>query len=354
MQKRVMMILILSLIIIFSLIVPTFAALPTYTVDVTVDKSLGVGQEKEVTFYFSIKNFTGFPATNSTNGVSPQNGVDSLRATLNYDDNVFYPIAIDAGGNVTTVASTGDLSLKPLNSWTGVTYNPDNNGKKTLVMDCSNFINTDQNFLQVILKVKGTATPGNTTVSLTDITASDRVNDLVPTNTTVSQIVTIVKSADDATDADYSKGFGGYIRIMPDTTVAEFKKLSGKSGFLNFKTEQGANLTDTDFIPTGATAADGTYSYTLIAVGDINSDGKLTVTDLSQIRSFEVGLIGQPPGNYTQLNANQKRACDISWDGKYSILDRSQMKLMMVNLGDPQITVWKGTGNATCVPVESQ
>ncbi|MCL2860361.1 MAG: cohesin domain-containing protein [Oscillospiraceae bacterium] len=336
MQKRVVMITILSLIMIFSLIVPIFAALPTYTVAVTVDKTMGVGQEKEVTFIFNISNFTGFPSTNSNNGGSAQNGVNSFKATLNYDDNVFYPIDIDANGTVTTVTSTGDLSLKPLNGWTDIKYNPNNNGSKTLAMVASSFINTTQDFLQVTLKVKAGATVGNTTVSLTNMTASDQVNDLVPTNATVSQVVTIVGSASDA--------IGGYIRIAPNTTVADFKKFNGKASYASFKTEQGKALADTDVIPTGATASDGQYSYTLIAVGDINSDGQLTVTDLSQIKGFEVGLI-------TTLTDNQKRACDIKWDGKYTVLDRSQMRLMLVNLGDPPITVWSGTGTATCIPV---
>jgi len=347
MQKQVVMIPILSLIIIFSLIIPTFAALPTYTVSVTADKSLGVAEEKEITFTFNISNFTGFPATNSNNDIQPQNGVDTFKATLNYDDNVFYPIAIDSTGGVTTLTSTGDPSLKPLGNWTGIKYNPDNNGKKSLVMECSNVVNTAQDFLQITLKVKAGATLGNTTVSLTDITASDRVNDLVPTNPTVSQTVQIIKAVDNATDPDYPNGFGGYIRILPETTVAEFKKFDGKTTFANFKTESGTTLADTDVIPTGTTASDGQYSYTLIAVGDINSDGKLTVTDLSQLKGFEVGLI-------KSLTANQKRACDIKWDGQYTTVDRSQMRIMLVRLGDPNITQWYGVGSATCVPVESQ
>jgi len=328
---------------VFSLIIPTFAATPTYTVGVAIDKTGGVGQEKEVTFTFSLANFKSFPATNATNGIQPQNGVNTFKASLQYDDNVFYPIDINTSGGVSTMTSDGNPSIMGLNGWLGVTYNPADNGKKTIAMEAPSFISTDQDFLQVTLKVKATAT-GTSTVSLTDMTASDQVNDLTPTNTTVSQTITIVNSVADPTDPNYANGFGGYIRIMPGMTVAEFKKFDGKAAYANFKTEQGTALADTDFIPTGTTASDGQYSYTLIAVGDINSDGKLTVTDLSQIKGFEVGLI-------TTLTDNQKRACDIKWDGKYTVLDRSQMRMMMVNLGDPQITVWSGTGTATCVAV---
>lgn len=361
MKKRVMIISLITIIMIFSLIIPTIAAMPTYTVGVIVDKTGGVAQEKEIVFTFSLSNFKDFPAQNVTNGIIPQNGIDTVKATLNYDDSTFYPIDINAGGGITTIMTNGDPAIKGLNGW-GVTYNPDDNGKKTLVMQGSSFTNSGQDFLQIILKVKAGATPGNTNVSLTDITASDNVNDLVSTNPngdngTISQPVTIISSVADATDADPANGFGGYIRIMPDMTVTDFKKFDGKTAFANFKTEQGTSLANTDFIPTGTTASDGTLSYTLIAVCDINADGKLTVTDLSQIRSFEVGSIGAPKNGvpqYDQLSKTQKMACDVAWDGKYTTLDRSQMRLMMVNLGDPQITVWRGTGTATCVPVESQ
>jgi len=200
--------------------------------------------------------------------------------------------------------------------------------------------------VQITLKVKATAPLGDTTVSLTNITATDGVNDLVPTNVTASQTIQIINAVSDETTPDSPNGFGGYIRIMPNITVAKFKEFDGKDGFSDFKTEKGADLADTDFVSTGTTASDGTYSYTLIAVGDVNSDGKLTVTDLSQMQGFEVGVI-------TGFTDNQKRALDIRWDGQYGVIDRSLLRMMLIELGDPQINIWSGTGPATCIPVNA-
>lgn len=338
-MKKGLVIPILILIMIFSLVVPVFAALPTYVVTGQMDKIYGVGKTKEVTFTFSVKDFVGFPYSGG------KDGINTFKAVLDFNDAVFEPIEINLTqeGNyngIKTVTSTGAKAIESLNNWAGLTYNPEN---KRLVIEAPNFVKTEQDILRITLKVKANAPTGNTTVTLKEILASDQVRDLPPSNGTVSLTVDVIDSIGEATDPDYANGFGGYIRILPETKVSEFKV--AKINFTQFKNEQGTTLAETDFIPTGTSATDGTYSYTLIAVGDVNSDGKATVTDLSQIKAFEVGLL-------TTLTANQKRAADIKWDAKYSVVDRSQLRILLVRLGDPKITIWYGTGNATCVPVE--
>jgi len=109
--------------------------LPEYTVGVTADKLMGVAQEKEVTFTFSLANFTGFPATDvAESGAIPQNGISMIKAILQYDDNVFEPIDSN-NGVVTTITSTGDLSIMGLNDWNSASYNPDgNDGEKVIFL----------------------------------------------------------------------------------------------------------------------------------------------------------------------------------------------------------------------------
>ena len=84
---------------------------------------------------------------------------------------MFEAISIDNAGGVTSKDSEGNPSLNPLNSWKGLTYNPEN---KRIVMENVRFIGDEQDVLDVTLKVKPTAQVGKTTVKLTDIRASNQ------------------------------------------------------------------------------------------------------------------------------------------------------------------------------------
>ena len=170
------------------------------------------------------------------------------------------------------------------------------------------------------------------------------MKDIYPTGGEISETVKIITAVGDATDEDKPNGFGGYIRILPDMKVSEFKAIKPElTG--NMKNTQGTTLGNDDYIPTGATITDGTLSYTIIAVGDVNSDGKLTVTDLSQFKAYFVNLLDT-------LTDYQKRACDVRWDGKFSIIDLSQLRPLMVGLTDPEFYVWNGTGEPTATAVK--
>lgn len=326
-----------------SIMLPVFAAAPTYDFFCSYQtKETGVALTKEITFMYSVKDFKNF--SNQSDG--GKNGVNSIRVVLDYDENVFETIEINttAEGNyngIKTTTTDGQKAIKALGNWSGLTYNPET---KKIVVDAGKFVNFEDQVLQITLKVKPTATLGNTTVKLKEIEASDEKKDIYPTGGEISKTVEIITAVGDATDADPANGFGGYIRILPDMKVSEFKAIKPQlTG--NMKNTQGTTLSNDDFVPTGATITDGELSYTIIAVGDLNSDGKLTVTDLSQFKAYFVDLLNT-------LTDHQKRACDIRWDGRLSIIDLSQIRPLMVGLTDPKFYVWNGTGNATCVPVE--
>ena len=56
--------------------------------------------------------------------------------------------------------------------------------------------------------------------------------------------------------------------------------------------------------------------------GDISLDGKVSVTDLSQLKSHIISL--------SNLEGEQEKRCDINLDGKVSILDLSILKMILV------------------------
>ena len=319
---------------------PTFTATAETAAD-SAGKIQTVGQAKEVTVYFGVKDFKNFES-------SKKKGINVFRAALDYDENVFEGIEISLNSNNSfagfiTKTKSGEDPMVAQNSWTSPTYNPEN---KELVLDNSKFINEKQHVVKVTLKVKANAPKGNTNISLKDIEASDSAIDIYPSNSgqKVSAPVEVVGGVGPVVDFDPENGTAR-IRILPDTTVAELKALVPEYKEHNVKNSAGTVLADTDLVPTGATTTDGNYTYSIIAVGDLNSDGKMSAVDLSQISEFS-------SGNLKTLNDDQKRAADVKWDAKFTATDVSQSKSLVVGLGDPRADVWYGTGEATSTPVE--
>jgi len=324
---------------------PVFAAAPSYVFYCSQQtKETGVAQTKEITLMYSVKDFQNF-ANQSDGG---KNGINTIKIVLDYDQNVFEPIEINTTNEgmyngIATTTKDGEKAIKALGNWGGLTYNPETKRIVADVGQTDKFVNFEDLVLQITLKVKATAAVGSTTITLKEIEASDQVKEIKPTGESVSKTVEIIKAIGDATDADPANGFGGYIRILPDMKVSEFKAIKTELDGV-MKNTQGTSLSDEDYIPTGATIMGGELSYTIIAVGDLNSDGKLTVTDLSQMKAYFVGLL-------STLTDHQKRACDIKWDAKFNITDLSQIRPLLVGFADPKFYEWRGTGNATCVPV---
>ncbi len=341
-MKKTICTLLVTFILVAGLISPVFAAAPMFEVyckDYT--KKTGVALTKEITLQYSARNFQNF--ANQTDG--GQDGINVIRAILDYDENVFEKIEINvtnAGmfSGIKTETSKGKKALEPLGNWSGLTYYPDT---RKVVVDASRFVNFEDPFLQVTLKVKPTAKLGNTTVTLKSIEGSDQKKDIYP-KTTVSTTIEIINAAGEPTDPDPSKGFGGYIRILPDMKLSEFRSIKPNLKG-EMKNPAGTVLKTDDYVPTGATITEGDLKYTIIAIGDLDSNGKLTATDLSKLKVYEVGLAND-------LTDDQKRACDVKWDGKLTVVDRSQLRMLLVGMTDPKFYVWNGTGTATCVPVK--
>ena len=340
-MKKTIFTFLVTIMFIILLIAPVFAAAPMFTFFCSYyTKQTGVALTKEITFLYSVKDFQNF-ANQSDGG---KDGINVLRAVLEYDKDVFEPIEIEktSAGNyngIKTTTSKGEKAIQAKGNWSGLTYNPET-GK--IVIESSKFINYEDEVLQITLKVKPTAKLGNTTVTLKDVEGSDEKKDIYPAS--VSKTVEVINAAGEPTDPDPENGFGGYIRILPDMTVSEFKALKPNlTGTM--KNSQNTPLANTDYVPTGATITEGELTYIIIAIGDLNSDGRLTATDLSQFKAYEVDLL-------STLTDHQKRACDIKWDGKLTVVDRSQLRILMTGMADPKFYEWTGTGNATCIPVE--
>ena len=152
----------------------------TFTVTCDAPKAKSVGQTKELALYYGVKDFVNLEQYEDK-------GVNVFRATLEFDEDIFEPIEInlDSNGNfagIKTKTKKGELAILGQNTWSGVTYNPEN-GK--MVITAGSYINSDDMVVRVTLKVKANAQVGKTTVTLKDIEMGNTQADVYPTNKTV-------------------------------------------------------------------------------------------------------------------------------------------------------------------------
>lgn len=114
--------------------------------------------------------------------------------------------------------------------------------------------------------------------------------------------------------------------IQPETTVKEFREtITTNSEKFEIYDVQGNLMKDSDIIGTSMILKlDRELSYTLIVVGDLNGDGKVTAVDLSKMKLRLTGL--------TTLSEYFERAADINNNGSLTALDLSLLKQILVGM----------------------
>ena len=144
------------------------------------------------------------------------------------------------------------------------------------------------------------------------------------TGTVTAKVDWIVE--DTTVTSEKYKVSAGYVsRIPVDTTVSEFKSNVTSNEELTILDKDGNVLQDEDKLTTGVILKAGEEKqYTLVLIGDINEDGKITITDLVQLKLFTVNL--RTP------NVVQKMAADMNGDGRISITDLVKLNLMLVHI----------------------
>ena len=105
--------------------------------------------------------------------------------------------------------------------------------------------------------------------------------------------------------------------IKPETTIEEFKNNLEK-------TIEIENQKETNLIKTGMKAKIDGKEYTLIVVGDIDCDGKLTLIDLAKIKQHLVEI--------NKLENERLQGADINLDNEINLVDLSRIKQALVGL----------------------
>lgn len=157
-----------------------------------------------------------------------------------------------------------------------------------------------------------------------------------------------VKELDDSkieiSSNQYEIGQDGKIdNVNPNTTVKDFKEglTTSKDVTIVIKDKDGKVLGDDDLVGTGSTIEiskeiekipEGQQepvketikeNFTIKITGDIDGNGKVTVTDLSQLKDYIMTGKG--------LDGIYYEAADINGDGKVTLTDLSLMKELLLN-----------------------
>ena len=163
-----------------------------------------------------------------------------------------------------------------------------------------------------VTTVKGVTVDGGRSVTVTV-----RVSG---TSTITSEVYSIVKKPNSINEEI------NYITKIPEeTNVSDFKK--NITAYVNMEFYSLGNdlLADLDYVTSGTRVrlSDGS-EYTLVVMGDANSDGRVSAVDISRLKLRIIGL--------TTLDDYQAEAVDVNYDGRISVTDLSNLKMYLVGL----------------------
>lgn len=125
----------------------------------------------------------------------------------------------------------------------------------------------------------------------------------------------------------------------PETKISELKRLYLELYSENIEIyNENSLVADNACVATGMKLKRPSLTQTIILVGDVNKDGRISATDLSLISRHIVGN--------QQLTGDALKAADINIDGKMNSTDISAMKMLLVELqlkrGEPIIPTIRG------------
>lgn len=241
-------------------------------------------------------------------------GLNAFKATLKYDDKIFEDV------------KQSDFVTK--NNWEELKYNKET---KEFVAIKKAGSKSDENILQISLTVKSNIEPGLTTIELSNILTSEGKEDLLLNDTSVQ--IDIIKNQEtkpevpsepDEIKSDKYVIEDGYIsKILPHTTIQNFRKNVTTKGEVVFTDEAGNILADDSPIKTGTIIKIGEkLKYSIVVTGDVNKDGEMDIDDLAEIKFHVI--------ESKLLNGIKFKAADINTDKEISIDDIAKMKLVII------------------------
>ena len=125
--------------------------------------------------------------------------------------------------------------------------------------------------------------------------------------TYTAQFSKTAKAGGGGTTDDPTKPSGGFLTgIAPETSV---KSLTD-SGYTVYSGKQEVT---SGYVGTGMTAVSGSTSLTIVVTGDVNGDGRITITDVVKLQNYAA--------NAGDLDGAAMMAGDLNGDGRITITD---------------------------------
>lgn len=197
--------------------------------------------------------------------------------------------------------------------------------KLKITTDKDTSIITDQNITVTLEHGNYTKILNNEGKDTYTFTENDSFVFEVKIGTKIYNILVTIDNIDRPTinsNSKYKVGEEYITQISKNTNAKAFKEeLLGDTSYKIYRKEK--EIQDTvDNVATGDVLRIGNKNYILIVMGDINFDGKVSVTDLMQ---FKCALLG-----ISKLSDLQKKAADINENNQLSVTDLLQIKLEIV------------------------
>lgn len=270
------------LLIIF--IILTLSTLPSYalgfTIDVTPDKKI-ITEGGKVTVTISTNNL-------NIGG----EGMNVFSCILEYDENMFNPITAN--------------DIQGLNNWS-VSYNTVT-GK--ILLDNSTFITTDADLCKITFTAKEGAELQDTQIKITEPKTS---NNKIDISGTAGETTIYVKQL---TSDKYEITEENTIKNVATNTTVEVLKQNLTSGSEITVVDKNGTIITSGNVGTGSKVkTEAGEEYTIIILGDVNGDGKISSTDASllKLHIVESTLLKEPFLSAGDLNGDKNvKSTDLS------------------------------------------
>lgn len=247
-------------------------------------------------------------------------GLNAYQATLEYDKNLFEEVTQE------------DFTC--LNDWEKLQYNQAT-GEFVAIKKIGS--TEPEEVVSITLKTKPKVKATTTEIKIKDIVTSEGERDIsiAEAKTTINIIEEQEEKPEEPkpekmTSTKYRIANGYVERILPNTTVAQFRSNVTLENVTTepqivFTDHEGMPLAENGKITTGTKIKVGkTLQYTLVVIGDTDSDGEITINDMAELKLHII--------EKEKLEGIKLKAADIDRDEEVTINDLAQMKLILIDL----------------------
>ncbi len=249
-----------------------------------------------------------------------KDGLNAYQATLEYNKDIFEEVKQE--------------DFQCLNDWEKLQYNQAT-GEFVAIKKVGS--TEPEDIVSVTLRTKPVVKAKTTEIKIKDIITSEGERDIAiaETKATINIIEEQTEKPEEPkpekiTSTKYTIA-GGYIeRILPNTTVAQFKEnVTLENVTTNpqiiFTDHEGMPLAEDGIITTGTQIKVGkTLQFTLVVIGDTDSDGEIGINDIAELKLHLLDL--------TALEGIKLKAADVDGSMEIDINDIAQMKLILLDL----------------------